>query len=228
MARQQFARSVLVATPLFPRETLYVGVDIGEAKNVSGFLSPTLLQRHGRFEGCPTLTFEQSREGFRSFVDRLQQYVPLEQASELKAYFGWAPKRDQSGSSFDRTALSKRGVRSMKQTLFLMAMRAVTIEGEWANIYHRLLPHLATYDERTKEYRGKMKAIGRIAGQMTSMIFALLKTDQELLSHVPLGQEPPSPMLYDPAVHRRHREGHYCSLKPGTRPRTILQLPKQQ
>ena len=140
----------------------------------------------------------------------------FEKASELKAYFGWAPKRDQSGSSFDRTAL------------FLMAMRAVTIEGEWANIYHRLLPRLAIYDERTKEYRGKMKALGRIAGQMTSMIFALLKTDHELLSQVPVGQEPPSPMLYDPAVHRRHREGHYRSLKPGTRPRIILQLPKQR
>ena len=476
MARQNFARSALAAAPLLPRETLYVGVDIGKAKHVAGFLSPALLQRHKRFEGCPTLTFEQSREGFRSFVDRLQEYVPLEQvqvllehtghyhrlleqyllelditvyrihvqkraagmlksdkrdalglantlytqlalgaqvadklqlvrrivppikaaaqlqslmqhryelahtstqyknkltaicdelfpefvhifhnpnlptallfreqfptpqaiatasliemralrttsfpsdaqllqlqrlagetigikdvdrqhglvfeqgllikelcliqehllllqttatdivtncregqillsipsigptqaatiiatignianfekASELKAYFGWAPKRDQSGSSFDRTALSKRGVRSMKQTLFLMAMRAVTMQGEWANIYHRLLPRLAVYDERTKEYRGKMKAIGRIAGQMTSMIFALLKTDQELLSHVPFGQELPPPMLYDPAVHRRHREGHYRSLKPGTRPRTIIQLPKQQ
>ena len=42
-----------------------------------------------------------------------------------------------------------------------------------------------------------MKVIGRIAGQMASMIFALLKTDQETLSKVPPGQEPPPPMLYD-------------------------------
>jgi len=152
----------------------------------------------------------------------------FEKASELKSYFGWAPKRNQSGSSFDRTALSRRGVRPMKQMLFLMALSATKQEGEWTNLYQRLLPRLAIYDERTKDYRGKLKVIGRIAGQMASMIFALLKTDQELLSQVPFGQEPPPPMLYDPVVHRRHQEGFYRSLKPGTQPRTIIQLPKQQ
>jgi hypothetical protein len=115
----------------------------------------------------------------------------------------------------------------MKQMLFLMALRATTLEGEWAHIYQRLLPRLAIYDERTKDYRGKLKVIGRIAGQMASMIFALLKTDQELLSQVPVGQEPPSPMLYERAVHRRHQEGLYRSLKPGTEPRIIIQLPKR-
>ena len=79
MDRQQSARSAFATAPLLSRETLYVGVDIGKAKHVAGFLSPTLLQRHEQFEGCPTLIFEQSREGFRSFVDRLQEYVPLEQ-----------------------------------------------------------------------------------------------------------------------------------------------------
>ncbi len=75
--------------------------------------------------------------------------------------------------------------------------------------------------------RGKLKVIGRIAGQMASMVFALLKTDQETLSQVPPGEVPPPPMLYDPAIHRKHQEGHYRSLKPGTRPRTIIQLPKK-
>lgn len=476
MARQQPARSTLTPVPLFPHETLYVGVDVGKAKHIAGFLSRTLLQRHERFEGCPTLTFEQSREGFRALLNRIREYAPLEQvqvllehtghyhrpleqfllelditvyrihvqkraagmlktdkrdalglantlytqlalgaqvadkmqlvrravpptkaaaqlqgvmrhryelshastqyrnkltaicdelfpeftqvfhdpnlpialllreqfptphaiataslaalravrtkgfppdakllqlqklaretigikdvdrqrglvfeqgllikelrliqehltllqttitdivttcregqillsmpptgpvqaatiiatvgnianfekASELKSYFGWAPKRDQSGTSFDRTPLSKRGVRPMKQMLFLMAIRAANMECEWATIYQRLLPRLAIYDERTKDYRGKLKVLGRIAGQMASMIFALLKTDQELLSQVPPGQEPPPPMLYDAAVHRHHQEGHYRSLKPGTQPRTIIHLPKQQ
>jgi hypothetical protein len=36
---------------------------------------------------------------------------------------------------------------------------------------------MCIYDERIKDYRGKMKVIGRIAGQMASMIFSLLKTD---------------------------------------------------
>jgi hypothetical protein len=85
---------------------------------------------------------------------------------------------------------------------------------------------MGTYDERIKDYRGKKKVLGRLAGQMASMIFALLKTDQETLSKVPPGQEPPPPLLYDPEVHRKHREGQYRSLKPGTQPRKIFQLPK--
>jgi len=63
---------------------------------------------------------------------------------------------------------------------------------------------LATSDERKKDYRGKLRVIGRIAGQMATMIFALLKTDQEVLSTVLPGQEPPAPMLYDQAVHKKH------------------------
>jgi hypothetical protein len=114
----------------------------------------------------------------------------------------------------------------MKQMLFLMAARATTLDYEWARIYQRLLPRLATYDERTKSCRGKMRVLGRIAGQMATMIFALLKTDYETLSQVAPGEPPPPPMLYDPAIHRKHQEGHYRSLKPGTRPRKIIQLPR--
>ena len=115
----------------------------------------------------------------------------------------------------------------MKHMLYLMATRSTTFECEWARIYQRLLPRLATYDERIKDYRGKKKVLGRIAGQMASMIFALLKTDQDTVSKVPPGEVPAPPMLYDAQVHRRHQEGHYRSLKPGTQPRKILQLPRQ-
>lgn len=152
----------------------------------------------------------------------------FEKASELKSYFGWAPRRDQSGISFDETKHAKGGARPMKHMLFLMAARAITLDCEWASMYKQLLLRMCRYDERIKDYRGKLKVLGRIAGQMASMIFALLKTDQETLSKVPPGQEPPSPMLYDPEVHRRHREGNYRSLKPGTQPRKIIQLPKKE
>lgn len=47
-----------------------------------------MLARHERFEGCPSFSFEQSREGFRSFVDRLRGYVPLEQATVLLEHTG--------------------------------------------------------------------------------------------------------------------------------------------
>ncbi|MBO0790918.1 MAG: hypothetical protein J2P36_08220, partial [Ktedonobacteraceae bacterium] len=72
MTQRRKARSALVPTPMLSQETLYVGVDIGKFRHVAGFLSRTLLVRHGRFEGCPTLAFEQSREGSRSLVDRIR------------------------------------------------------------------------------------------------------------------------------------------------------------
>ncbi|GHO47221.1 hypothetical protein KSX_53840 [Ktedonospora formicarum] len=59
------------------------------------------------------------------------------------------------------------------------------------------------------------------------MIYALLKTDQETVSQVPPGQKLSAPMLYNPEVYRKHREGQYRSLKPGTLPREIIQLPKE-
>ena len=115
----------------------------------------------------------------------------------------------------------------MKKMLYLMAVRSVTLECEWVRIYQRLFPRMGTYDERMKDYRGKKRIFGRITGQRASMVYALLKTDQETLSKVPPGEAPPAPLLYDPEVHRKHQEGHYRSLKPGTLPRKIIQLPKQ-
>jgi transposase len=475
MTTKTQASTKLKALPLLPQEHLYVGVDVGKFRHVAGFLSRTLLMRHERFEGCPTWVFEQSREGFRSFVDRLGEYVPLEQvivlmehtghyhrlleqylldlditvyrvhvqkraegmlktdkrdalalanrlytqlelgaqvqdkmqlvrrivpptsaaaqlqgimrhryelshmstqyrnkltaicdqlfpelvqvfhdpnlptalafraafptphaiaiaslndlravrqrtfpsdaqllelqrladrtigvtdldrqrglvleqgllikelqliqehlenlqttitdivqncregqillsippigpvlaataiatignianfekACELKSYFGWAPRKRQTGVTMDQTSLSIRGVRPMKQLLFIAAAKAIILDCEWAKIYQRLLPRLCTYDEKAREYRGKKRVLARIAGQMTSMIYALLKTDQETLSQVPPGGLPPPPMLYDREIHRKHQEGSYRSLKPNTLPRKILRLPSK-
>jgi transposase len=88
MAQQKKARSALVPMPMLSQETLYIGVDIGKFRHVAGFLSRTLLARHGRFEGCPTFAFEQSREGFRSLVDHIRELVPLEQVMVLFEHTG--------------------------------------------------------------------------------------------------------------------------------------------
>src|SRR5215470_19866074 len=88
MAQRSSAHPGHVAGSLLPHETLSVGVDVGKFRHVAGFLSRTLLKRHERFEGCPTLTFEQSREGFRAFVDRIREFVPIEQATILLEYTG--------------------------------------------------------------------------------------------------------------------------------------------
>ncbi len=67
-------RSDLNVLPMLRNESLYLGVDIGKQGHVAGFVSNTLLKRHERFEGCPVLTFDQSREGFRQFIDRIRSY----------------------------------------------------------------------------------------------------------------------------------------------------------
>ena len=67
---------------------MYVGIDIAKAKHVAGFLSRTLLQCHERFEACPVLVFENSREGFRSLVEKIRTYTPLEQCFVLMELTG--------------------------------------------------------------------------------------------------------------------------------------------
>jgi transposase len=146
-------------------------------------------------------------------------------ASALKSYFGWAPVVVQSGSTLDHTRLTSGGTRTMKQVLFLAVWQAISEhDSEWAKLYDRLVKSKCRYDERTQSYAGKTRVIGRVAGQMTEAIYALLKRDVEVLSKVLPGQEPPAPLLYDPQVHRQHRQGHYRPLKSTPLPNTITIL----
>jgi len=80
---------------------------------------------------------------------------------------------------------------------------------EWSKIYERLVPIKCSFNERTRQYTGRGKVIGRIAGQIISVIYVLLKSDQEILSKLPAGAEPPDPRFYDPEIHRQHRSGQY-------------------
>jgi len=56
-----------------------------------------------------------------TFIATIGNIANFEKASELKSYFGWAPRRHQTGVTFDRTKLTRAGVRPVKQMLFLMA-----------------------------------------------------------------------------------------------------------
>jgi hypothetical protein len=112
----------------------------------------------------------------------------------------------------------------MKQMMYLIVWKAIGTETEWAHIYQRLVPIKCSYDERTRSYKGKGKVIGRIAGQMICLMYALLKKDAEVLSKVPPGSTPPEPTLYDPAIHKAHRQGHYLTSKPKRVPANIILL----
>ena len=78
MRKQAKQRPDLQAVPLLKHEPLYIGIDVGKMKHVAGFVSTTLLERHQRFEACPALAFENSREGFRALIERIQSLAPLE------------------------------------------------------------------------------------------------------------------------------------------------------
>ena len=78
-------------------------------------------------------------------------------------------------------------------------------------------------DERTRRLLGREKVMGRLAGQMTAVVYVLLKRDQELLAHLAPGAKPPEPQLYDSALHRHHRMGHYQPVRE--RSREEIQLP---
>jgi transposase len=182
---------------------------------------------------------EQSREGqilismgigsiqAAAIMAAIGNVLNFENGAALKAYFGWAPKREQSGTTLDHDQLAHTGTRTMKQTMFLVVANAIQRkDGEWAKLYERLVPRMCSYDERKRAYRGKLKVLVRIAGQMTKMIYGLLKQDAEILSKVPPEQEPPPPILYDPAIHQRHRNGEYRPLKNAAPQRKVIQLPQ--
>jgi hypothetical protein len=54
----------------------------------------------------------------------------------------------------------------MKQMVFLCVARAIQLDCKWARLYERLVPKKCSFDERTRRYRGKVKVMGCIAGQM--------------------------------------------------------------
>jgi len=47
-------------------------------------------------------------------------------AAQLKSYFGWAPVREQTGTSFDRSHLTRGGTRTMKQMMFLVVTQMIS------------------------------------------------------------------------------------------------------
>lgn len=198
-----------------------------------------LLREHvEQLEGEIVRIVEQAREGqillsFPGFgpitaatiIAAIGSIHHFPSASALKSYFGWAPVVTQSGSTLDHAHLTHGGTRTMKQILFLAVFQAIRLrDNEWAKLYERLVKTRCPYDEKTQSRVGKKRVIGRVAGQMTEAIYALLKRDAELLAKVLPGQDAPPPLLYDPEVHQWHRQGFYRPLKSTPLPNTIIML----
>lgn len=132
----------------------------------------------------------------------------FESAAKLRAYCGWSPQQSQTGTSMDSMVLARTGNRLLKQTIFLITLNAVRIEGPWHTLYNRLVPLKCVYDERIGRYRGRMKVIGRVAGQLINVIYTLLKRDALLVASSPAGIPLPPPELYDLSKHRIQPSSH--------------------
>lgn len=146
-------------------------------------------------------------------------------AAQLKAYCGWAPAVAQSGISLNRAQLTSHGSRQMKQVFFLVVVHAIQQENAWARLYQRLVPKKCAFDDRRGSYRAKLKVIGRVAGQIIEMVYALLKQDAEVLSQVPAGAASPDPICYDAEIHQEHVNGAYRPLKHNQSVRKLILLP---
>jgi transposase len=199
-----------------------------------------LLQEHMvQLETEITSILEQSREGqiVQSFgIGPIQTATILAaigsienfpNAGSLKSYCGWSPTEKQSGLTLNSTRQTRGGTRMMKQMMYLIVTGLISRDTEWAKLYDRLVQAKCPVDPRTGERSGKVRIIGRVAGQLIETMYALLKTDAEVLSKVPAGKEPPPPLLYDPERHRRHREGHYEPLKVSARRSVLTLLPNR-
>lgn len=198
-----------------------------------------LIQQHlEQLEAEMTQIVEQSREGqiltsipgigsvpAAAIIAIIGNIANFSRASQLKSYFGWAPTVSQSGHSLDRASLSPRGTRLMKRTMYLIVWKGIQVkDSEWAKMYEHLVPIKCSYNERTNRYTGRGRVIGRIAGQIISVLYALLKKDQAVLEQLPPGVKPPEPALYDQEVHRKHRAGQYtAAVSP--KPMKLNQLP---
>lgn len=148
----------------------------------------------------------------------------FEKPGQLKSYCGWVPAIAQSGQTLDHVHLSPRGARVLKPTIYLAVWKAIRMDCEWARLYERLVPIKCRYDEKRRAYVGRGRVIGRIAGQMLSVAYALLKSDQETLSKLTRDAPLPPPVLYDPLIHRKHRAGHYQAPSL-VKPPKLIELP---
>ena len=127
----------------------------------------------------------------------------FESAGKLRGYMGWAPRRTQTGTSIDSTTLNKSGNALLKQTMYLVVMNAIQHDETWKALYTRMVEKKCAYDAKSGKYKGRMKVLGHVAGEMIEIMYVLLRKDYDLLSALQDGQTPPAPQLYDPLRHHQ-------------------------
>jgi len=91
---------------------------------------------------------------------------------QFKAYLGWYPQLNRSGSSIESSELAKRGVRPARNVLGQMTviMLSSTIRpNPFRDVYHRL----------TARGMRPATALGHIAGKLSVVLYGMLKNMKE-------------------------------------------------
>ncbi|MBO0778673.1 MAG: IS110 family transposase [Ktedonobacteraceae bacterium] len=153
-----------------------------------------LLQEHmAQLETEITVILEHSREGqivqspgigpvqTATILAAIGTIENFPNAGSLKSYCGWSPTVKQSGSTLDSAKQTHGGTRTMKQMMYLIVTGLIARDTEWAKLYERLVQAKCPVNPRTGERTGKIRIIGRVAGQLIETTYALLKTDAEVL-----------------------------------------------
>lgn len=137
----------------------------------------------------------------------------------FRKFCGWAPQDAQTGISLNQAKMNQTGSRLLRQALWLTTMTAISHKDTfWSKLYYRLVPLKCAYDPRLKRYRGRMRVVGRVAGQMAGLVYTLLKQDADLVDHAPDPQHLPEPTLYDAEIHwgRKERTDSQHNLDKGS------------
>jgi transposase len=89
--------------------------------------------------------------------------------AEFRAYLGWSPQVERSGSSLDSSKLANSGVRLSRKVLgqMVMIMLAPGI---------RSTPFRAYYERLTARGMRPAKAMGHVAGKLSAVLYSMLKT----------------------------------------------------
>ncbi len=142
--------------------------------------------------------------GAAGIVASIGSIAKFESPARLRAYCGWSPKSTQTGKTKDAMTLAKGGNKILKQAIFFATFQAIKEDTELKAKYDKLVVRKCNLDMRTGKYTGKMKCVGRIAGDIVTLIYVLLRKDYDLLQSLPPGATPPEPTLYDRELHKKH------------------------
>jgi transposase len=96
-------------------------------------------------------------------VTRFRNYA------EFRAYLGWCPQVERSGSSQNSSKLANSGVRSSRKVLGQMVLILLTP-------VIRDTAFRAYYERLTARGMRPAKAIGHVAGKLTAVLYSMLKT----------------------------------------------------